>query len=82
MCPTTVVYLHVAMAEDHGDFVRHGDKPTLLLLHLTMHTSLYTLITGSTVNESTSDSMIRVTAGTYNRNINKWQARKLIWPRK
>ena len=39
MCPTTVVPLHVAMAKDHGDFMCHGDKPALLLLHLTMHTS-------------------------------------------
>ena len=39
MCPTTVVPLHVATARGHGNFVCHGDKPALLLLHLTMHTS-------------------------------------------
>ena len=31
--------LHVATARDHGYFMCHGDKPALLLLHLTMHTS-------------------------------------------
>ena len=38
MCPTTVVPLHVATAKDHGDFVRHSDKPALPL-HLIMRTS-------------------------------------------
>ena len=42
----------------------------------------YPLITDSTVDESTLDSMTRVTAGAYNRNINEQQARKLIWPSK
>ena len=32
-CPITVVPLHVATA-DHGDFVYHDDKPTLLVFHL------------------------------------------------
>ena len=47
-----------------------------------MHTSSHTLITDSAVNESTSDSMIRVTASINNQIINKRQAHKLIWPRK
>ena len=33
-------------------------------------------------SESTSDSMARVTAGAYNRNIDKRYARKLMRPRK
>ena len=52
----------------------HGDKPALLLLHLTTSPhkrGTHPLITDSTVNESTSDSMARVTAGAYNRDINK-----------
>ena len=32
------------------------------------------------MNISTLDSMTGVTAGAYNQNINKRQARKLIWP--
>ena len=40
MCPTTVVPLRVATAKEHGDFVCHGDKLALLLLHLIMPTSL------------------------------------------
>ena len=84
MCPTTVVPLHVATltAKDYGGFPCHGDKPALLLLHLTMHTSSYTPTADLTMNESTSDSMARITASPYNQNINKRQARKLIWPRK
>ena len=38
----------------------------------------YPLIANSTVNKSTLDSMTHVTAGAYNRNINKRQARKSI----
>ena len=52
----------------------HGDKPALLLLHLTIpprKCGTYPLITDSTVNESTSDSMARATASAYNRNIDK-----------
>ena len=66
----------------HCDFVCHGDKPVLLLLHLTTppRKGMYPLMTDLTVNESTLDSMARVTAGAYNRNINKRYARKLIWP--
>ena len=41
-----------------------------------------TLITDSTVNESTSDFITSVTAGAYNRIINLWQERKLVWQRK
>ena len=40
------------------------------------------MITDSTVNESTSDSMAHVTAGAYNQNIDKQYACKLIWPLK
>ena len=36
---------------------------------------MYPLITDSAVNESTSNSMARVTASAYNRNINKRSAR-------
>ena len=52
----------------------HGDKPALLLLHLTTpprKCDMYPLITDSTVNESISDSMAHVTASAYNRNIDK-----------
>ena len=52
----------------------HGEKPALLQLHLTTpprKSGTYPLITDSTVNESTSDSMARVTAGAYNLNIDK-----------
>ena len=52
----------------------HGNKPALLLLHLTTPPSkcgTYPLITDLTVNESTLDSMARVTAGPYNQNIDK-----------
>ena len=72
-CPITVVPLHVATA-DHGDFVCHpeDDKPTLLVFHL-----LGIVVTDSTANKSTaSDSMTplymyRLSAGAYNRNIDK-----------
>ena len=57
--------------------VCHGDKPALLLLrYLTTPprkcgTYTYPQITDSTVNESTSDSMARVTPGAYNQNVDK-----------
>ena len=81
MCELLAMHVATLTAKDHGDFACYGDKPALLLLHLTMHTS-YTLRADLAMNESTSDSMVRITAGAYNRNINKRQARKLIWPRK
>ena len=52
----------------------HGDKQALFLLHLTTpprKCGTYPLITNSTVNESTSDSIARVTASAYIRNIDK-----------
>ena len=58
----------------HGDFVCHGYKPALLLLHWTTPTrkcAWYPLITDSTMNGVISDSMARVTAGVYNQNIDK-----------
>ena len=55
---------------------------TLERAHLLVNVVVYPLIIDSTVNKSTLDSMTGVTAGAYNRNINKRQARKLIWPRK
>ena len=60
----------------HGNFMCHGDKPALFLLQLTIPTRKYgmcPLVTNSTVNESTSDSMARtrVTAGAYNQNVDK-----------
>ena len=78
MCPITVMPLHVATA-DHGDFVCHNDKPTLLIFHL-----LANVVTDSTANKPTaSDSMTplymyRLSAGTYNQNIDKRLACKLI----
>ena len=60
MCSTTVVPLHVAT--DHGDFMYHGNKPALLSITFDHTcTSLqmwYLLITDSTVNESTADSVM------------------------
>ena len=52
---------------------------TLERVHLLVNVVVYPLIINSTVNKSTSDSMTSVTAGAYNQNINKRQARKLIW---
>ena len=51
-------------------------KPALVLHLTTPHdhrkcgTYMYPLITDSTVNESTSDSMARVTPGAYNSDVN------------
>ena len=44
------------------------------------HTSLQ-MVTDSTVNKPTACNY-RLTAGAYNRNIDKRLARKLIWPHK
>ena len=64
------------LQKGYGDFVCHGDKSSFLLVHLTTpphKCGTYPQIIDSTVNESTSDSMARtgVTAGAYNRNIDK-----------
>ena len=53
---------------------------TLAIDHAHLFVMWYPLITDSTVNETTLDSMTRITASAYNRNINKRQARKFIWP--
>ena len=78
ICYTTVVPLHVATARDHGDFVCHGDNQhfsyTLDHAHL--------LVNVVSFNNRFNCEWTCVTAGAYNRNINKRQACKLIWPGK
>ena len=71
--------LHVATG-DHGDFVCHDDKPTLLVFHL-----LANLVTNSTANKPTASDpmtplyMYRLSAGAFNRNIDmQWFANFII----
>ena len=66
--------LHVATVRGHGDFVCHGDKPALLLLHLTIH-----LVNVVSSNNQFNFEFTCVTTGAYNQNINKRQVHKLIW---
>ena len=76
MCPTTVVPLHRATARDHGDFVpvswRQTSASPITLDHA------YLLVNVVSSNNQFNCEWTRVTAGAYNQNINKRQARKLI----
>ena len=75
MCPTTVMPLHVAMEKDHGDFVSRRQNSISITLDHAHH-----LINVVSSNNRFNCEWTRVTAGAYNQNINKQQARKLIWP--
>ena len=74
MYPTTVVSLHVA--------TRVSRRQTSTFPITLDHAHLLVNVLSSINRFKCDHEWTCVTAGAYNRNINKRQARNLIWPRK